>query len=132
MNLFFFLKRTVFSKPFSPPLLQAFLLCLPDADYKGGRLSHHVCGLKENHTRPINEREPASHPWTSDARIVSDVNQIPVRSSLVCNVCKLLAVMVDGRVLRTEVSDSHPPSDFRLCLTGFCAHGSASTMSRRL
>lgn len=59
---------------------------------------HHDSGLKENYIRPKNERKPASHPWTSDARIVSDVNQIPVRSSSVYNVCKLLTVVVDEYV----------------------------------
>lgn len=121
--------RNVVSKPLSQSLSQAFLLCLPDADYKGGGVSHHDCGLKENYTRPINEKKPASHPWTKDARIVSDVSQIPVRSSSVYNVCRLLTVMVDGCFLRTEMPDSRPPC---LSLTSFCAHGRASAMSRRL
>lgn len=62
--------------------------------------------------RPINERTPASHPGTSDARTVSGVNHIPVRSSSVCNVPKLLTGMVDGHFLRTEMSDSQPLSEF--------------------
>lgn len=73
--------------------------------------------------RPINERTPASHPWTSDARTVSDV-----RSSSVSNVLSLLTGIVDGRFLRTEMSDSQPPSEFCTSLNwALCSQQCLST-----
>lgn len=105
------------SKPLSQPLFWTSFLCLPDGDCRGTKVPHCDCGQKENDICPINEGNPASHPLTCDARIVSYVNQIPLRSSSVHNVCKLLAMTVEECSLKT--SNSCLPSDCELCLTGF-------------
>lgn len=81
------------------------------------KVPHRDCGRKENDICSINEGNPASHPLTCDARIVSDVNQIPPRSSSVHNVCELLAATAEECSLKT--SSSLLPSNCELCLTGF-------------
>lgn len=80
------------------------------------KVPHRDCGRKEKDICPINARNSASHPLTWDARIASDVNQIPPRPSSVHNACKLLAVTVEECSLKT--SNSRLPSDCELCLTG--------------